>query len=332
MLAVVSVRPALAENAPRRPVPAYASNTSKPDDRRRALAEQRFREGRVAYGAGRYRDAIEAFQAADAIVPSAALSFNSALAYEHLPDVAGALRSYREYLRRSETPDNTARILARINELEKQLVSRGVQQVTVLSQPPGAGIVVDGHAMGITPWTGELSPGSHDVTLTLKGYRTISRSFALAKEHALDVSLELPVEANPAPIKLSLRTLGAHAGDPASVSQRRDMEKPHPLGAWPWISLGVGGGSLLAAGIFELSRRSTEGDAQHDPTQIGYAAKLDSMDGKRRTARIFAAAGGGLLLTSGILFLIDSNAQKQERELSVSVDDRDVSLSYRSAF
>ena len=49
----------------------------------------------------RYAQAIEHFLAADALVPSAALSFNVAKAYEKLGESAKALRYYRDFARRS---------------------------------------------------------------------------------------------------------------------------------------------------------------------------------------------------------------------------------------
>jgi tetratricopeptide (TPR) repeat protein len=281
------------------------------------VAETRFNEGVAAYRQGRYLEAIAAFQAADAILPSAALSFNAALAYEHLPDTAGALRSYRDYVRRGGTAENADRIHHRIEQLEQQLLSSGVQQLTIDSQPPGASLSVDGRLVGVTPWTGELVPGAHRVKLSLSGHRDVSRPLDVPGEHASDWSFTLP------PL----------VDDSAALARapRSTAVKSHPLGAWPWVTLGLAGGSLIAAGAFELSRRSAEEDARNEATQIGYAERLDTVASRKRSARIFAAAGGGLLLTSGILFLVDAKAGRR-KEVALRFDGESYSLGYRSAF
>src|SRR5262249_13325517 len=49
-----------------------------------AAARQRYLAGAQAYAAGNYADAVDQFMAADRILPSAALSFDIARAYEKL--------------------------------------------------------------------------------------------------------------------------------------------------------------------------------------------------------------------------------------------------------
>ena len=298
------------------PEHAAPERASAADERRRS-AEARFRDGEAAYRDGRYRDAVAAFHEADAILPSAALSFNAALAYEHLSDAPGALRSYRDYLRRGGAGENVERVRRRIEQLEQQLMSSGVQQVTIDSQPPAASLSVDGRVVGVTPWTGELAPGKHRLRLAAKGRQVLSRPLDVPREHATDWSFTLPPRVN--------------QQRPLMTSRPQPVVEAHPLGAWPWVTLGLAGGSLLAAGAFELSRRSAEDDARNEASQLGYAEKRDSVESRKRTARVFAAAGGGLLLTSGILFFIDAHGGRR-KEVSVAFDGEKYSLGYRSAF
>jgi hypothetical protein len=51
-------------------------------DARRADAKDRYEQGVEAYSAGRFKDAVDHFLAADKLSPSAPLSFNIARAYE----------------------------------------------------------------------------------------------------------------------------------------------------------------------------------------------------------------------------------------------------------
>jgi len=154
-------------------------------------AEVRYRAGVNAFAAGRYAEAVELFRDADRKKPSAALSFNMARAYEKLGDVAGALRSYRDYLRRAKDPDDGAAVRRFVDSLSKRLAARGVQQVTVLSTPPGATVSVDGELVGVTPWTSELTPGAYEVSLHLAEHRDVVQSFVLPADEALDVSVLL---------------------------------------------------------------------------------------------------------------------------------------------
>jgi hypothetical protein len=91
------------------------------------------------------------FRQADAIAPSAPLSFNVARAYDKLADASNALRWYRDYLRRAPQAPNAGEAVARVRFYEGVLQTRGIQQLTVLSNPPTATVSVDGVPMGLTP-------------------------------------------------------------------------------------------------------------------------------------------------------------------------------------
>src|SRR5262249_29930467 len=101
----------------------------------RSLARASYDAGVVAYRQGRYEAAIDCFRRADGLLPSAALSYNTARAYERLGDQARALDFYREFLRRDPEASNVRRVHARVAELEAALMDQGIQQLTVRSEP-----------------------------------------------------------------------------------------------------------------------------------------------------------------------------------------------------
>ena len=140
----------------------------------------------------------------------------------------------------------------------------------------------------------------------------------LPSDHAIDAAFELQV-ATPRLSQSQPRT-------PQPIATTR-----HPLGAWPWVVLGVGGAAVATSVGFEISRRAAEKDARDASTQTGYAEHLDAMDSRQTTARWFGAAGGGLLLASGVLFLLDARAHR-ETSASVNVGSDRCFLSYRSSF
>src|SRR5215471_17189568 len=170
--------------------PAAQQSPEQPQSNRE-LAQAHFARGIEEFRAKRYKDAIDTFLLANDLFPSAAISFNIARAYESLQYPAGALRFYRDYLRRDPGAADAAQISKRVEELEDRLRQRGVQQVTILSNPPGATLTVDGRPVGITPWTGEVLPGNHGVELSLRGYASKLGQFELSSHRAAELEFQL---------------------------------------------------------------------------------------------------------------------------------------------
>ena len=270
---------------------AATGSTNAAQEERRASARARYQEGADAYSAGRYKDAVDLFLEADQLFPSAPLSFNVARAYEHIGDDAGALRWYRDYLRRAPAAENAADVRAIVTALALTLAKKGVQQLTVLSSPAGATVTVDGTPVGVTPWTGELSPGKHRLLLTYRGYTDERRAVVLSATEPREINLQLEQST-------------ASTSVPESAAS---VESSGPrLGPLPWLSLGVGAAALGAALAFEVSRRSAESDAQKEVTQLGYQSRLETEQSRQTAARVLAGIGGGLAVVGGVMLLLDS--------------------------
>lgn len=52
-------------------------------------------------------------------------------------------------------------------------------RITVQSEPAGASVTIDGRAAGETPFSIDLSPGSHDLTLSASGHATAKKKITL---------------------------------------------------------------------------------------------------------------------------------------------------------
>lgn len=296
----------------------------------RRKASGLYENGVRAFEGRRYREAVDQFLAADRLLPSAPLSYNIALAYENLLDVAGALRFYRDYLRRAPTASNGAKVRERVRELELTLAQRGLQQVTVQTQPPGATVVIDGEPVGVAPWTGELAPGEHSLALTLKGKKDVERTFLLPAAHAIDVSQKLEAAPGPAVAEgtPARRSSDSSAGEsPATADATTER-----FGVWPWVTLGASGAAFIAAGTFELLRRDADDDAKNATTQLGYQDRLDAMSSHQTTARIFAGIGGALLVTGGTLLVLRTWSDDDTRTGSVSCVPTGCLGSFRTSF
>ena len=271
-------------------------------EQRRTQAKAKYERGADAYVAGRYKEAVELFLAADRLSPSAPLSFNIARAEEKLGDTAGALRWYRDYLRRSPTVRNASEVHATIAALSATLAKKGVQQLTVLSMPEGATVQIDDQPVVVTPWTGELSPGHHHLSFSRAGYADAQRDVVLSASEPIDVSVLLAQKTAAAGLSQ------ASAGTTGPVSDA--PERGPRLGVLPWVTMGVGVAALGGALTFELLRRSAENDAKH-ATQLDYQAQLDRERSRATTARIFFGAGSALVVAGGVMLLFDSKPKSR---------------------
>ncbi|HEY2405955.1 MAG TPA: PEGA domain-containing protein [Polyangiaceae bacterium] len=291
-------------------VPSSALAADAPSDEavseeRRAAAKGQYQQGVQAYEQGHFKDAVDAFLAADRLSPSAPLSFNIARAYEKLGDGSSALRWYRDYLRRSPAAPNADAVREIVSGLAAALAKKGLQQVTVLSTPVGATVSVDEQPVGVTPWTGELAPGTHHLLLSSRNYSDVERDVVLTANTPLDVSLRLelassaPIAAAPAP---------APAAVPASKPASPSTATGKKLGALPWITLGAGAAVLGSSLTFELLRRSSESAAKNDHTQVAFQSDLDTMDSRRTAARVLLGVGGALVVAGGVMLVLDRSS------------------------
>src|SRR6478609_7182099 len=252
-------------------------------EQKRAEAKSKYQQGAEAYSAGRFKDAVDLFLAADKLSPSAPLSFNIARAYEKLADDAGALRWYRDYLRRNPDANNAGAVRPLIAELAESLRKKGVQQLTVLSSPAGATVSVDEQPMGVTPWTGELAPGEHRLLLSLRGYADVEQTVTLAADQPLDTNLRLEQQT-----PTSVQVVAPAPASPATAAPTHDSSSHgKKLGIVPWVTLAAGGVALGGALTFEVLRRSAENDAKAADTQIEYYEHLQTEQSRQTTARIF---------------------------------------------
>jgi tetratricopeptide (TPR) repeat protein len=273
----------------------------------KARAQALFERGITAYKDGRFKDAIDAFLDAHREYPSPTLSFNAARAYEKMGDNAGALRFYREYLRQTPDAADKARVVERVADLEKKLVARGVQQITVLSNVTGAQAIIDGKPVGVTPWTGEIAPGKHELKLRQDGYVDAKGEFDLPAEHAIDFQLEMTPGETP---------VAGPAGGADSRSDKPDKDKgPTKKGIGPmtWVAFGVGVAALGTAVVFEQLRKSSEDDVKNEETQVARHDAYDSMKSKQTTARVLAGVGAAAILAGGVLLYFDLSGGSSEK-------------------
>lgn len=245
-----------------------------------------------AYAEKRYRDAIDLFQQADALRPNPAFSFNVGIAYEDMGDSAMALRHYRAYLRKLPQASDRDEVDERIRRLERSLADKGLQQVTILSDPTSAVVSVDGNPVGVAPWTGEIEPGYHSLTLRLAGYEETHRDFDLPPRRAIDV---------PVTLRRSAPTAEIAAVDMGQESEQHELQLWQHVRPVTWGVLGVAFVSTGAAVGFELARAHFDERARAEPVHADKDALYQRAHRQEVWARGFLMLGMGLGVTAVVL-------------------------------
>ena len=300
------------------PCKAFAGDVSEQD---KAQAMQKFDQGSRAFDQKRFKDAIDLFLQADAIVKNPAFAYNASLAYEGMGDTAMALRWAREYLRRAPSAPDQASVRDRIAKYETHLRESGLRQLTVLSTPSGATLLVDHKPVGVTPWTGELVPGSHTLELRLRGYADRAASAELDGNGSVETSLELVAE----------------AGSPVVAPVPAPAQPVMPVGTRgnpAWLlptSLAVIGAGVVAAGAavgLEVARAGAEGDARDAKVQVDAADAYDRMTHLQVGARVAAGIAGGLGLIGGTMLTVDLATRKSGSSNPPAAATTSASLSF----
>jgi len=173
-----------------------------------------------------------------------------------------------------------------------------------MSTPVGAVVMLDGRAVGVTPFTGDFSLGDHHLQLDLAGYRDRGRTISLAANAPDEERVELNAEQAPAgtaPIVVK-----GVASSPTRDGGRR-------FGIAPWLIAGTGVASLGGALGFELARRSDEDAALHASNQLRFKTESDAMVRHQTTARVLGGVGGALFVTGTVMLLFNDQTPSAPR-------------------
>jgi tetratricopeptide (TPR) repeat protein len=275
-------------------LPPAASSDVKRSEQDTQKAKALFEQGAQAFAQRRNVEAVYFFRQAAALVPSAEFSYNIGLAYEDMGDIGHALAAYREFVRGQPHSDKRAEVEQRMLALERRLSGVGLQQLSVRSEPPGGTVLIDDKPVGITPWSGELSPGAHRVQVRALGYRSSEAEVQLAAERASDLNLVLePVYFNGS----------GYAPDPVTGKSTTDTFRT-TLG---WALLGTGAAALIGGIAFELSRASSQSSADSTADDADAARFQGSADGKQMASLLLLGIGGGLTVSGGLVLALGTH-------------------------
>lgn len=311
MMTLVGPTEALADG------PAGAATPSSPTDEGIAEARERarthFERGVVAYREGRYVAAREAFEAALATYPSPAFHFNLARTYERLGRPSRALRHYREYQRLTPNSQDQADVRQRISALERALLARPAQEVTIDTMPTGARVSIDGVPRGTVPFVGELSIGSHAIKLELPGYSAEEVTVEISGVEATDLSFSMtPVPEPSAPPRVAVEAPPPAAPKVQPVPAPPESGFPR-LGTWTYVTLGASAAAWVGAGVLELVRRGYEHDVRGRDVQRERVDAHDTMEDYQTAARVGVGVGLGFAAVGATLLIIDLSADRPKK-------------------
>jgi tetratricopeptide (TPR) repeat protein len=99
-------------------------------------AADHYKAGVTHFHAGQFAQAIQEFRAADAIRPSAVLSFDVAQCYEKMADLPNAKTAYQDYLRRAPNADDRQAVEATIASIDQKLAQQPRDTVVLVPAAP----------------------------------------------------------------------------------------------------------------------------------------------------------------------------------------------------
>lgn len=267
-----------------------------------AEARAAFKRGADHYRAGRYRDAIAAFQEADRLKPSPALHFNIGQAWEKLGDLPAALASYARYLRLDPKATNREAVERTVRSLETRLAATGRQMLHVTTLPADADVSVDGGASARAPIDAAFAPGRHAVAAAAPGHRPATIDVELPRDHSVAVQIALEPAQEPAP------AAGALAATPPAppLDATRPAPAPKPVEEKSWLGPIIAGGlGVVAAGagvVMGLQARNAQnqllagGNDRQQADALVTRAKNDAA-----AANVLYGVAGAAVLTGGVL-------------------------------
>ena len=272
-------------------------------------AREHYQKGKDLYEAEQYAEAKDEFQAAYDAKPHPVVLKSVAECQVQMLDIKAAIATFEKYLAAPEAADKP--------EIEKRLAEvRGMLgKVEITTEPPGAGVVLDGTVTGeVTPVTMELNPGDHELALNLDGYEPLIKPLTLDKGASATVAVDFAAEGTPAaaPAEPDLVDPFAEEGegdadDLAEPEFSEEEEGPPPAF---WVAAAVTGVGLVSGTVFGTMALGDEEDYKKNPTK-------DIKDNGERNAIIadvsFGVAAAAAIVGAVILVTDDGD----EAEASV---------------
>ena len=255
-----------------------------------------FERGAALYRAGSYREALSAFEEAQARSPAPQALFNIARCHDRLGEFVDAVEGYRAYLQAAPEAPDRASVQARIDELQSRLPLQASLRVAV--EPPAAVSVDDGTPQP-SPVSVQLAPGHHRVSARRDGYGPVDREVDLAAGARVQLELSLAPLSSP-----PLRAPEAAVRDTVGPAAPRKGER-----RWTWVATGLSAVSLAAGITFGVSAQQAQATLRDGTqrTQEQVQQVYDSAQARSTAANSFYIAAGVCGAAAVALFFLEPN-------------------------
>lgn len=259
------------------PIPAAGDEGGAQRSASTESARDLFAQGVTLAQAGKWAEAVEAFQQSIAIDERPGTVFNLALALEHSGDLPGSLRAWEHFLDIAAEGDEGRAVAQR--ELDSGRAKLGTLDLTVA--PDAARAEVDGvEITGAGPSRRlYLAPGLRELAVSAEGYvpRTLQLSAAAGETLEQTVRLDLivpPAAAPPAPAQRKTTAPLEPVTDPEPADAGQQRRSGFWRNPFVWVTASV---LVAAAGVttyFVVSGNRNE-PAQPAPTYSGGSVKIE---------------------------------------------------------
>jgi len=263
----------------------------KPVDKKtKDAARKAYGEGEKAYAAGDYAGAYAGFSKANELVPAPQSAYWAAKSLDGQGKSDAAIAAYEKLLTDPDFgklgDDKTADARARLADLKSKLVA----EVSVVTTPPGATVMVDGTAQtGETPLTLKLPPGPHKLSVAAAGFEPKDVDVDVKGGEKSEQKLELVAKAPPPPPPAE-PVVEAPAPPPPPPP-------PPPRSKVPaYITLGIAGAGAVVGTIFGVKALGSKSDYDKTPT-------ASTADDTERNALI-ADMAFGVAITLGVTGIV----------------------------
>ncbi|MEZ4221212.1 MAG: PEGA domain-containing protein [Polyangiaceae bacterium] len=299
-----------------------------------------FNIGAKAYQAGKYADAISAFEEAYKREQRPGLLFSLAQAHrmQFFRDsdpgrLRDAVKYYREYLARepngkragesTEALEKLVPLLERMSETDTGGVAtptRGTKPRVMVSSPTeGAKIFFDGKAVDGATYIAEVTPGRHKVAIRAEGYEDYNR----------DVVVDPVGGAPPIDVELVEKPAQLRVVAPEGAEIAVDGRF---IGLAPQPPIKLTKGRHFLAVTTNGKRAFTKTLTLTRGQQLQLTADLEST-GQRTAAWVTLGAGAGALVGSGVLAALSVGAQSDAQGILDDASDHgNLNASERTAY
>lgn len=275
---------------------------------------ERYEAGKAALEAGRFDDALAAFEAAEGLVVDEVTRWQVllglALTHELADRPLEAIARYREFIRRSDGSPRAAQPKWRARRSEARTSIATLEGVALqthgaltIEGGPEVTEVVVGSPAGATrvapPAVLYLPPGAWAVTASAPGRTAFSREGTLRVGDRLSVVVTLPLPAPPRP-------------SPPAVADRPAGGGAAPVA--PWIAVGAGAAVIVVGAVFTGLAVADRDDVAALSTRLGtpevlaeHARLTDRGEERQTVAWVLYGVGAAAVVTGAVLLALDGD-------------------------